>query len=130
MSEEEKNDEILFSIKGNKVVKTVKGKYLLNIELNENNFNILMKKYYLQSNPAAIKHIDMSKNELMSKLTEKEIKMLKEISDGKTNLQLAGILNISIHTVKVYVTKIFRKMEVKDRLQAVKKAISENIIDI
>ena len=63
-------------------------------------------------------------------LNKKELKILKLISKGKTNIQIAIELKISIHTVKAYVARILNKLKVKDRLQAVIKGIKENIIDI
>ena len=63
-------------------------------------------------------------------LTEREIEILKLITEGKTNIEIAKNMNISIHTVKAHITNILIKMDVKYRIQAAVKAISENIINI
>lgn len=63
-------------------------------------------------------------------LTEREIEILKLITEGKTNFEIAKNMNISIHTVKAHITNILIKMDVKYRIQAAVKAVSENIINI
>lgn len=63
-------------------------------------------------------------------LTEREIEILKLVIDGKTNFEIAQRTHISVHTVKAHITNILIKMNVKYRIQAAVKAISENIINI
>jgi transcriptional regulator EpsA len=54
-------------------------------------------------------------------LTERETELLGWISLGKTNAEIAQILKISIFTVKNHVHNIFHKLNVCNRMQAVKK---------
>ena len=56
--------------------------------------------------------------------------MLKLIQYGKTNSEIAKEINVSTHTIKANVTQILNKLNVRHRVQAVVKAIRENIIDI
>lgn len=63
-------------------------------------------------------------------LSEREIEILKLVAEGKTNSQIAKEVKISIHTVKAHVANILLKLDVKYRLQAAVKAITENIINI
>ena len=63
-------------------------------------------------------------------LKEREIEILKLIIDGKTNFEIAKRTHISVHTVKAHITNILIKMNVKYRIQAAVKAVSENIINI
>lgn len=63
-------------------------------------------------------------------LSSRDIVILKSIYDGKTNEQIGSELNLSRHTIKANVANILKKMEVKDRFQAVLKAIIEKIIEI
>lgn len=52
-------------------------------------------------------------------LTKREIEILREVYDGKTNTQIAEDLFISESTVKAHIYNIFRKMNVKSRVEAV-----------
>ena len=61
-------------------------------------------------------------------LSVREKEVLKFISEGKNNIEIGEMLNISQHTVKAYVAKICQKLAVKDRIQATVKAIRENLI--
>ena len=63
-------------------------------------------------------------------LTKREIEVLKLIAQGKSNLEIAKILYVSIHTSKMHICNIFMKMDVNDRTHAVVKAIQNNIINI
>lgn len=52
-------------------------------------------------------------------LTNREIEILTEVYNGKTNTQIAEDLFISESTVKAHIYNIFRKMNVKSRVEAV-----------
>ena len=52
-------------------------------------------------------------------LTKREVEILSEIYAGKTNTQIAGELFISESTVKAHVYNLFRKLDVKSRVEAV-----------
>lgn len=57
----------------------------------------------------------------MDLLTTREKEVLLHVLKGLNNAAIAHELFISIHTVKNHVTNIFHKMEVKDRVQLMKK---------
>ena len=63
-------------------------------------------------------------------LTNREIEVLRYIAGGNDNGAIAKHMNISVHTAKMYVKKIFEKLEVKDRTQAAVKAVKYGLIDI
>lgn len=65
-----------------------------------------------------------------SKLTKREIEVLKLITQGLLNKEIADLLCISEKTVKNHVSNIFKKIEVSDRTQAAVYAIKNNIVDI
>jgi DNA-binding NarL/FixJ family response regulator len=65
-----------------------------------------------------------------SKLTKREIEVLKLITQGLLNKEIADQLCISEKTVKNHVSNIFKKIEVSDRTQAAVYAIKNNIVDI
>lgn len=54
-------------------------------------------------------------------LSPREKEVLALISEGKNNREIAAMLYISDHTVKNHVTKIFQKMGVSDRANAISK---------
>ena len=69
-------------------------------------------------------------NDKILTLSQREVDVLKLMVQGKTNLEIAENLNITTHTVKVYVASILQKFGVRDRIQAIIKAISEKLVDI
>jgi DNA-binding NarL/FixJ family response regulator len=52
-------------------------------------------------------------------LTNRELQILRSMSDGMTNAEIGLALGISVQTVKNHVTSILRKLAVSDRTQAV-----------
>lgn len=63
-------------------------------------------------------------------LTEREMDVLKMISKGCSNKEIAKGLNISEKTVKNHITNIFRKLQVDDRTQAVLFAIKHRLVEL
>ncbi|HFK1722418.1 MULTISPECIES: response regulator transcription factor [Bacillus] len=61
-------------------------------------------------------------------LNEEEKKILVEVSKGKTNRELAEILNLSQRSVEYKLTDIFHKLQVSSRMEAVQKAQELGII--
>ncbi len=68
--------------------------------------------------------------EKLEELTVREIEVLKMLSKGLLNKEIAATLNISERTVKNHVSNIFKKINVSDRTQAAVFAIKHNIVDI
>ena len=63
-------------------------------------------------------------------LTRRELEVLKMLSYGTYNKEIAEQLNISERTVKNHVSNIFKKIGVTDRTQAAVFAIRNNLITI
>ena len=61
-------------------------------------------------------------------LTPRERDILNLMVRGRTNQEIAEEMVISINTAKAHVSNILNKLEVKDRVQAVVKAIRCNIL--
>lgn len=57
--------------------------------------------------------------EKIATLTPQQYKVLGMLSDGLLNKQIAYELNVSEATIKAHMTAIFRKLDVKNRTQAV-----------
>jgi len=60
--------------------------------------------------------------------TQREREILNLMIRGKTNQEIAKEMIISINTAKAHVSNILYKLDVKDRVQAVVKAIRCNLL--
>lgn len=63
-------------------------------------------------------------------LTKREIEVLKLLTEGLFNKEIAYHLSISEKTVKNHVSNIFKKIGVSDRTQAAVYAIKNNLVDL
>lgn len=61
-------------------------------------------------------------------LTTREKQILKLITEGRSNNDIAQELFVSINTTKAHVASILQKLEVDDRLQAALKALKYKIV--
>ena len=52
--------------------------------------------------------------------------MVRLVADGLSNRDIAGKLNLSEHTVKNYIFRIFEKLGVSNRVELVLYALSNN----
>jgi transcriptional regulator EpsA len=55
----------------------------------------------------------------MESLTDRELEVIEWVKAGKTNQEIATILNISQNTVKSHLKRIYKKLNVSKRAQAV-----------
>ncbi|WP_025028570.1 response regulator transcription factor [Caldalkalibacillus mannanilyticus] len=63
-------------------------------------------------------------------LSPRELEVLYLLVDGKTNQEIADTLCISDKTVKIHVNKIYKKLNVKSRSQAIIYAIQQQVVNI
>lgn len=61
-------------------------------------------------------------------LTAREAQILKLMTEGYSNMEIARRLVISVNTTKAHVASILQKLEVDDRLQAALKALKYKIV--
>lgn len=61
-------------------------------------------------------------------LTKRESEVLKQLSKGLTNKQIADVLDISYETVKEHVQHILRKIGVTDRTQAAVWSVRKGLV--
>ncbi|MBP3847371.1 response regulator transcription factor [bacterium] len=61
-------------------------------------------------------------------LTAREAQILKLMTEGYSNMEIAQNLVISVNTTKAHVASILQKLEVDDRLQAALKALKYKIV--
>ncbi|MFT8709969.1 MAG: response regulator transcription factor [Sporolactobacillus sp.] len=64
---------------------------------------------------------------LHEELTPREMEVLLQMANGKSNQEIADDLFISLKTVKVHVSNILSKLAVQDRTQAVIYAFQHNL---
>ena len=76
---------------------------------------------------AALHTNKQSENQPHHALTKREKEVLKEITNGKSNKEIASSLFITEKTVKTHVSNILAKLNVQDRTQAALYAIREKI---
>jgi DNA-binding NarL/FixJ family response regulator len=71
---------------------------------------------------------DTENNSKKYDLTAREAQILKLMTEGYNNMEIAQMLVISINTTKAHVANILQKLEVDDRLQAALKALKYKIV--
>lgn len=87
--------------------------------------------YYPEDMLALTEHTDLETDfEKISSLTNREIDVLKNLSLGMYNKEIALKLGISERTVKNHISNIFKKIRVSDRTQAAVFAIRNDLVDI
>lgn len=62
------------------------------------------------------------------RLTPQEHRVLQGLADGKGTRSIAALLSISDETVKTHLTRIYQKLGVSDRTQAVATALRRHIV--
>ncbi|PKM66017.1 MAG: DNA-binding response regulator [Firmicutes bacterium HGW-Firmicutes-2] len=89
---------------------------------------------YIQPNMASLLFKKMNNDDSgavhNTRLTKREVEVLKLITEGLLNKEIAHRLCISEKTVKNHVSNIFKKIEVSDRTQAAVFAIKNAIVEL
>ncbi len=62
------------------------------------------------------------------RLTARELEVLQRLAEGRSNQEIAELLVVSEKTVKSHLTSIYRKLNVRDRSQAIVTALQENLV--
>jgi len=62
------------------------------------------------------------------RLTPRELELTCLVAEGKTSKQIAGLLNISLHTVQTHRLHLMRKLKVHDSTQLVRYAIRKGLV--
>ncbi len=90
-------------------------------------FSEEVSKTIMQSFIYKVKHEDDKKEEC---LTKREIEILKYVSEGYINKEIADLLNISIRTVDSHKNNIMNKLKLKSSIDMVKYAIKNNLVKL
>jgi DNA-binding CsgD family transcriptional regulator len=72
-------------------------------------------KFEFKYHKKSIDNPTESNNSDLDILSNTELNILKLVSDGRSNQEIADELFISIHTVKKHVSNIFKKLNVRSR---------------
>lgn len=72
----------------------------------------------------------LAEREDCSSLSTRELEVLTLVAKGFNNLQVAGLLHLTIRTVKFHMSNILSKMGVADRTEAVSEALQRGIIHL
>ncbi len=64
----------------------------------------------------------------LSDLTERELTVLRLIASGSSNSAIAATLFVSEPTIKTHINRLFRKLGVRDRIQAVVLAYETGLV--
>jgi DNA-binding NarL/FixJ family response regulator len=65
----------------------------------------------------------------LSSLTDRELEILKLLASGLSNAELGTTLYLSEPTIKTHLSSIFRKLAVRDRVQAVIAAYDAGLVE-
>ncbi len=61
-------------------------------------------------------------------LTARELELLNQLKNGLTYEEIAVNLNISYHTVRKHIENIYRKLQVNNKVEAIKKASDNRLV--
>lgn len=64
-----------------------------------------------------------------SGLSKREMEVLQLMAEGLSNQEIASRLYVSLNTIKTHSSKLFEKMDVKRRTQAIEKAKRSGLIE-
>jgi two-component system, NarL family, response regulator DegU len=114
---------ILKESAGTEIVRAIRSVYIGEKYID----NSLIKAIFLDIKKSNNNMIKNKETENLESLTNRELSILYEISKGLKNKEIADKLFLSEKTVKNYITSIFKKIKVDDRVQATIYAIRNNI---
>jgi len=63
-----------------------------------------------------------------TKLTEREIEILKMVAQGQTSAQIACALSLSVETIKWYRKRILQKTDSSNSAEMIKKASEAGLL--
>ena len=61
-------------------------------------------------------------------ISDRELEVLKALAAGQSNKEIGRTLNISPNTVKTHIARLYAKMQVHGRIQAIEEARSLHLI--
>lgn len=104
------------------VIDSIKGVYKGNVIMNSQVASKVLKNNSLKEN------VSMENIKRNFSLTNREIDVIKGISEGLSNKEISERLYVTQGTVKNYITEILSKLQLRDRTQIAIFAFKNNII--
>ena len=98
------------------------------LQQQKNYTELLERQLRSRENDAGKVGLHKGEAALSMKLSRRESDVLRLVTEGYTNVQIAEVLDISAHTVKSHVNSLFNKLGVNDRTQAAVLAARSNLI--
>jgi len=99
------------------VLKDISSKELVNTIKSVYNGDVMLHKDVAKTLAIAIMNNKDRKENILSRLTDRELEIAKLIGEGKSNKEISQILYITEGTVKNHITKILDKLQLRDRTQ-------------
>lgn len=62
------------------------------------------------------------------KLTKEELVVLKSLTNGKTNQEIANEVNLELNTLKSIISSIYKKLMIDNRVQAAILAVKNDLV--
>lgn len=106
-----KPEDLILAIKG-----TVSGLRIIH----QNVYQTTVKQF-----TSGIKMVDQN---LTRNLSERELELIRLITIGSTNKEIASIMHLSEGRIKTLISEIFRKLELSDRVQLSIFAVKNNLV--
>ncbi len=95
----------------------------------QKNYSELLENQLRSKETGSGKVIQSSNDITLSvKLSRRETDVLRLVTEGYTNVQIAEVLDISAHTVKTHVNSLFNKLGVNDRTHAAVLAARNRLV--
>ena len=107
---------------GDEIVSAIRGIKAGEMVISPGVFQEIMKRTIRFSGAASSPELE--------KLTTREMEILRTAALGKSNKDIAADLGISILTVKVHMSRIFAKLQVASRTEALIAAVRLGLIDV
>jgi DNA-binding CsgD family transcriptional regulator len=91
---------------------------------------VVEKEVYITPTNGVNGNGDVANEEELAKsgLSKRELEVLQLIAEGLSNQEIAARLFVSLNTIKTHSSRIFEKLDVKRRTQAIEKAKRLNLI--
>ncbi|MBA80440.1 MULTISPECIES: response regulator transcription factor [unclassified Leeuwenhoekiella] len=86
---------------------------------------IAMRTLKLLRNPEAVTHLETQEE---IQLSQREVEVLEQLEKGLSYTKIAENLVVSPSTVRKHIENIYKKLQVHNKLEAVKKARKNNLI--
>jgi DNA-binding NarL/FixJ family response regulator len=90
-------------------------------------FSMLLDTY--GASPDVISEVREKESQSLSEMTHGELHILELCQQGYTNSEIADITGLSSGTVRNYLSKIYSKLDARNRVEAIQSAIEAEILD-